>query len=139
MENITIELLNMWKENPHINPLTKRKIKINGPTYKKLKKMLIVKIGKNKFAQTKSIVFNYIEFRKNKIETCRRINSLSSSNFLLTNKLDKVGKLATPTAWAITPTGKIATLLAYLKEAIAPMLRKDPNILNNCSSMTAID
>lgn len=68
MENITIELLNNWKKNPNINPLTKRKIKINGPTYKKLEKIFIVKIKKKHIAQTKSIIFNYIEFRKNKID-----------------------------------------------------------------------
>ena len=33
--------LNKWNENKSINPFTQRKIKINGPTYKKLEKKYI--------------------------------------------------------------------------------------------------
>ena len=33
--NITDDILNKWNNNRLINPLTKRSIKLNGPTYNK--------------------------------------------------------------------------------------------------------
>lgn len=54
------KLLEKWKLQPNINPLTNRKIKINGPTYKKYEKMY------NKFFQDK--VCNYTRHRKDKID-----------------------------------------------------------------------
>lgn len=47
MNNISIEKLFLWKENPTINPITKRKIKENGPSFKKFSK-LYDKYAKNK-------------------------------------------------------------------------------------------
>lgn len=39
MTDISIEHVYMWKEEPTINPITKRKIKIDGPLFKKFSKL----------------------------------------------------------------------------------------------------
>lgn len=64
MQKITLNLLYLWKKTPNINPLTKRKIKINGPTFKKLQKHYL------RLTKLKEIPItnNYIDFRKNKID-----------------------------------------------------------------------
>lgn len=51
--------LKQWNENKLVNPITKRKIKLNGPTYNKFKKLY-----ESKF----SIICNYINHRRNKID-----------------------------------------------------------------------
>jgi len=51
----------LWKLNPSINPITKRKIKINGPIYKKF-----MKLENNN--NERNDVNEYIHFRRNKID-----------------------------------------------------------------------
>lgn len=92
MDSITPDLLNQWKQNPFINPLTNRKIKDKGPTYMKLQRLydkfinkIETKRKKRKLDKTKvsnkktrlddtDITNNYIDFRKNKIDPILLIN-----------------------------------------------------------------
>ena len=59
MTTISKEHIMQWYENKLINPLTKRKIKENGPIYKKYNKLYLLLIPKKD---------RYYEFRKKKID-----------------------------------------------------------------------
>ena len=60
--NITDQQLNDWNKNRLINPVTKRKIKENGPIYKKIKTLYDLKINED------DNVDNYQHYRSNKID-----------------------------------------------------------------------
>tara|TARA_Y100000813_G_C24146518_1_gene345021 strand:- start:428 stop:1228 length:801 start_codon:yes stop_codon:yes gene_type:complete len=62
MTDISDEQLNEWNKNKCINPLTKRKIKLDGPVYKKFAKIY----SKKKNDDNK--IDNYLNFRKNRID-----------------------------------------------------------------------
>ena len=89
MENITLDLLKIWKEKPSINPITNRKIKINGPTYKK-----IDKIYKSKFRETMSVktdnsvkTNNSVKIKKRKLV---KPNRKTKKSFDKPNKKSKI-------------------------------------------------
>lgn len=63
MNNISIEHLYIWKDNPSVNPVTKRKIKIDGPMFKKLNKLYDDYNKANNRTLTR-----YQNFRKNLID-----------------------------------------------------------------------
>ena len=60
MNKYSVEDIFKWKDNPTINPLTNRKIKINGPIYNKLKKLYESFYKRN--------INNYYSYRKNVID-----------------------------------------------------------------------
>ena len=76
------KLLEKWNLKPNINPLTNRKIKIGGPTYKKYKKMY------DKIFNSK--VCNYIRHRKDKIDplTLFKLELPNSEIFKYENEWD---------------------------------------------------
>ena len=62
---ITEGVLNKWNDNRLINPVTNKKIKRNGPTYRKYE------IEYNKFIKNKDsnkLIDSYTDYRKNKID-----------------------------------------------------------------------
>lgn len=69
MNNISIDKLFLWKENPTINPITKRKISQHGPLYRKFEK-LYEKYAKNK----KRNLTRYQSFRFNLIDPILLLN-----------------------------------------------------------------
>lgn len=62
---MTSKYLNEWNNKRDINPITKRKIKINGPTYKKFLKSFN-DLNKNK--KIEEYIDNYLNHRKNCID-----------------------------------------------------------------------
>ena len=63
------EQILQWVNNKERNPLTKRKIKINGPVYKKLKKCYKIYLENKENEETNDLVIdNYITNRRNKID-----------------------------------------------------------------------
>ena len=67
-ENFTEELLLEWNKNKFVNPKTKRKIKLNGPVYKRYRRfyenLINEKIKKNEM----KIIDRYLTHRRNKID-----------------------------------------------------------------------
>jgi hypothetical protein len=73
--NITDEILEEWNINKLINPITKRKIKENGPTYNKfLKKYL----AKNNISNTISY-----KYTKNDIKLIIKLQKIIRNNYLI--------------------------------------------------------
>lgn len=67
--NITNEQLIQWNNNKLINPTTKRKIKENGPMYKKiLKKYNEYLLNNKSINEIINYIDPYLDFRKNKID-----------------------------------------------------------------------
>ena len=64
-DKITIDDIIMWKDNPLVNPRTKRKIKENGPVHKKYTKLYEKFTLNNSLVRKKDI---YFEMRKNIID-----------------------------------------------------------------------
>lgn len=63
------EQIIQWCNNKEYNPLTKRKIKANGPTYKKLKKCYDLYLRKKEEKDANEIIIdNYLTNRRNKID-----------------------------------------------------------------------
>lgn len=79
MNNINDEVILKWAKNKEINPMTKRKIKINGPTYKKYQK-IYDKLNKTNRSNSDSMIDNYIDYRVNKIDPLLHEN-LPLNNF----------------------------------------------------------
>ena len=73
--NITDDILNKWNNNRLINPLTKRSIKLNGPTYNKFLKKFN---ESNKISNLVS--YNYT---KNDINKIIKIQKIIRHNYLI--------------------------------------------------------
>ena len=74
MDNISLELLKVWKDKPNINPLTKRKIKINGPTYKRLKKVYNDKLSNSHQIKKTKFESSYVEYREKMMDPVLKIS-----------------------------------------------------------------
>ncbi len=71
LKNITNEQLSEWFNNKTSNPVSKRKIKINGPIYKKIYKLYKqrIKINDTNNSNIENKIFNnYENYRRNKID-----------------------------------------------------------------------